>query len=68
LPDFAKPFEVIADACINGTGAVLLQEGHPIAFTSHKFAPAERNYTTGDQELLALITALKEWPGEHARV
>jgi hypothetical protein len=61
LPDFSKPFEVITDASVNGTGAVLMQEGHPIAFASKKLSPAERNYTTGEQELLAVINALKEW-------
>ena len=33
-PDMTEPFEVVADACGAGTGAVLLQEGRPIAFES----------------------------------
>ncbi|GIL51403.1 hypothetical protein Vafri_7303, partial [Volvox africanus] len=33
----------------------------PIAFTSKKFSGAEIRYTTGEQELLAVIHALKEW-------
>jgi hypothetical protein len=60
LPDFSKPFEVVSDASLNGTGAVLLQDRRPLAYTSRKFTPAERNYTTGDQELLGIIHALKE--------
>ena len=61
LPDFSRPFELISDASLLGTGAVLLQDGRPIAFTSKKFIPAERNYITSDQELLGVIHALKEW-------
>ena len=42
-PDFSKPFEVVSDASLLGTGAVLLHDGKPIAFSSSKFIPAERN-------------------------
>ena len=34
LPDLAKPFEVHCDACKHSLGAVLLQEGHAIAYES----------------------------------
>lgn len=61
LPDMHKPFEVVSDASLRGTGAVLMQEGRPIAYTSAKFTPAERGYTTTEQELLGVIKALKEW-------
>ncbi|KAJ9505148.1 hypothetical protein QJQ45_012840 [Haematococcus lacustris] len=44
-----------------GVGAVLMQDGYPLAYLSKKLSSAERNYTTGEQELLALITACKEW-------
>ena len=60
-PDFSKPFVVMSDASLNGTGAVLLQEDRPVAFTSKKFSPAERNYSTGEQELLGVVNALREW-------
>lgn len=61
LPDFTKPFEVISDASLLGTGAVLMQGGRPVAFTSKKLTPAEHNYSTTDQELLGVVRAMSEW-------
>ena len=60
---------VKADASKNSSGAVLYQEEeddelHPIAFFSVKHTPAEFNYDIGDQELLAIVKALKEWRPE----
>ena len=60
-PDHTKPYTVISDASVNGTGAVLLQEGRPVAYHSHKFTPAEHNWPTGEQELGAVMKALTEW-------
>jgi len=37
-PDPTKDFRAVTDASIEGTGGVLLQEGWPIAFHSHKFS------------------------------
>lgn len=72
LPDFTKQFELISDASLLGTGAILLQEGKVVAYTSKKFSPAERNYTTTEQELLGVINALHDWrcylEGSHFRV
>ena len=44
-----------------GTGVVLLQEGRVVAYTSRKFSSAEKNYTTTEQEMLGVVTALEEW-------
>ena len=37
------------------------KQWHPFAFHSRKMIPAERNYETHDQELLAIVTAFKQW-------
>ena len=60
-PDTTQPYELIADACGTGIGAVLMQNEQPIAFESRKFNSAEQNYTVTEQELLALIHGLLTW-------
>ncbi len=49
-PDVHKPFEVVADASGYAIGAILLQEGHPVAYESKKLSPAERNWPTHERE------------------
>jgi hypothetical protein len=44
-----------------GIGAVLMQEGRPIAYFSEKLSGAALNYPTYDKELYALVWALETW-------
>src|SRR3954466_8220426 len=75
-PDHKLPFTVVTDASGFAVGAALCQDQgnglQPVSFMSKKMLPAEKNYPVHEQELLAIICALKEWRhhlhGNHFKV
>ena len=56
-----KYFVICTNACNKGLGGVLTQEGHVIAYELRNLKTHEKNYTTYDLELVAIIHALKIW-------
>ncbi|GJW57080.1 putative reverse transcriptase domain-containing protein [Tanacetum coccineum] len=61
LPDGVEDFVVYCDASNQGLGCVLMQRGKVIAYASRQLKPHEKNYTTHDLELVAVVFALKTW-------
>lgn len=62
-PDFTKPFILTTDASNYAIGAVLSQgplgKDLPVAYASRTLNPAECNYSTIENELLAIVWATK---------
>lgn len=61
LLDFTKPFILEIDAGDEGVGAVLMQEGKPLAFISHAFAPKHLGLSVYDKELIAVLVVMEKW-------
>ncbi|GJX40234.1 putative reverse transcriptase domain-containing protein [Tanacetum coccineum] len=61
LLDGPDDFVVYCDASKQGFGCVLMQKGKVIAYASRQLKTHEKNYTTHDLELGAVVFALKIW-------
>lgn len=65
-PSSSMPYVVETDASQHAIGAVLYQlsptgKRHVVAYLSKRMKDPERRYEVHEQELLAVVTALKEW-------
>ncbi|GJS18358.1 retrovirus-related pol polyprotein from transposon 17.6 [Tanacetum coccineum] len=61
LPEGSENFVVYCDASHKGLGTVLMQKEKVIAYVSRQLKVHEKNYTTHDLELGAVVFALKMW-------
>ncbi|GJZ26388.1 reverse transcriptase domain-containing protein [Tanacetum coccineum] len=61
LPEGSEDFIAYCDASKKGLGAVLMQREKVISYASRQLKIHEKNYTTHDLELGAMVFALKIW-------
>ncbi|GJS29815.1 putative reverse transcriptase domain-containing protein [Tanacetum coccineum] len=61
LPEGSENFMVYCDASHKGLGTVLMQKEKDIAYASWQLKIHEKNYTTHDLELGAVVFTLKIW-------
>ncbi|XP_011027642.1 PREDICTED: transposon Ty3-G Gag-Pol polyprotein [Populus euphratica] len=61
LPDFSQRFFIECDACGIGIGAILIQQGQPIAFFSEALKGSSLALSTYEKEMLAIVKAIRKW-------
>nr|GEU69852.1 putative reverse transcriptase domain-containing protein [Tanacetum cinerariifolium] len=61
LPEGSENFVVYCDASRKGLGTVLMQREKVIAYAPRRLKIYEKNYTTHDLELVAVVFTLKMW-------
>ena len=59
--DAMKPVVIQCNASQSGLGTALLQEGHPVAFSSCVMSQTEQNYAQTEKELLVIVFACEKF-------
>lgn len=61
MPNFNLQFTIETDTCAEGIGAVLMQQGQPIAYLSKAQGEKHKTLSIYEKEFLALIMAVEKW-------
>ncbi|KAJ7961515.1 Ty3/gypsy retrotransposon protein [Quillaja saponaria] len=61
MSDFIQTFHVETDASDTGIGAVLGQNGRPIAFIIKALSPKQQTLSAYEKEMLAITFAVRKW-------
>ena len=59
--DVSLPVTLQVDASDRAIGGVLLQEGHPVCFTSHTLSATEKSNAQIEKECLAIVFCMEKW-------
>jgi RNase H-like domain found in reverse transcriptase len=60
MPDHSKPFQIQVNSLLFATGEILIQmntngDRHFCTYLSKSLTKEQKNYDTGDRELLAIV-------------
>ena len=61
LPDFQQSFTIETNAYQHGIGAVLMQQGQPVAYLNKALGEKHKNLSLYEKEFLALIMEVEKW-------
>lgn len=61
LPNLQNPLLIETDASNKGIGAVIQQDGHPMAYVSKALGPKNQALSTYEKECLAILLAVEHW-------
>jgi len=61
LLDFSSPFTIDSNASGVGIKAVLVEQGHPIAYLSRTLALKQQALSAYEKEFLAAVLAMEKW-------
>lgn len=61
MPDISFPFCIETDASNLGVQAVLLQQGHPLAFISKPLGARTKGLSTYEKEYLTIVITVDQW-------
>lgn len=61
MPNFNEPFTIETDASRDGIGAILTQQGRPIAYMNRVLGVTKRTWSIYAKEMLAIVEAIRTW-------